>query len=683
MTNTALRILCTHFAQKCGLLAFAGALLFGQMAYAQTDTAAPFNLYEVNTNDFSKPSAPSDSLTSVSSLIPLTPQESPGSITIFTAEEIKKLGVRDLLDLLNLVPGFYFSGDIEGTTNPGVRGNIAQEAVLLMVDGVEMNELLYGSAPVMNRFAIDQFEKVEVICGPGSAVQGGFATYAVINITTKALNNSRGFNISSLYGRTNDREAHQSTSLSMSTGGYGWQMGMVAGLSRSIAGTGTYKDLEGNCYDMALNNTMLDKFISTYLNYKGLSIQHLGNYYETRNRDSYKTISHGAHNVDFANQDIQLKYHIKFGRNSELIPQLSYTYQQPWFTPSPEHEEDSTTVYFYDRTVQRISGGAILNTAPFKNFKFSLGANHRFDKATNNIPDYPFYDGKNDMKFNVISVFAQVHARTKIANILVGGRFEKHSRFLPVFAPRIAFSRKIGSFNAKIGYTRSYKMPTFENFELSENQSIRPQYTSSTEAEVLYELNNRTEVKLNLFKIDTKSGIAYVLGNDYVEGYDNCGAFATKGLEAGFKTKLTKMDFSASYSFYTNRGENTFRNYYVPGKTVNLAFPAHKVSVVNNLALTKSLRLNTTLLFMSSRYSFNLDSSSANGIYVKHPSTVIVNLFATFRVPIGNGLEAGFGVKDVFDQHIKYIQPYASFHRPLPGIGREFQVRLTYELSNR
>ena len=36
-------------------------------------------------------------------------REQPGIITVITREEIKKSGARDLIDIINLVPGFGFA----------------------------------------------------------------------------------------------------------------------------------------------------------------------------------------------------------------------------------------------------------------------------------------------------------------------------------------------------------------------------------------------------------------------------------------------------------------------------------------------------------------------------------------------------------------------------------------------
>jgi outer membrane receptor for ferrienterochelin and colicin len=89
---------------------------------------------------------------SVASVKPSTLRESPGIVSVVTAEEIRKSGARDLIDILRMVPGFDFGVDVQGTVGIGARGNWAHEGkVSLRIDGQEMNELLYSTSCFIRR----------------------------------------------------------------------------------------------------------------------------------------------------------------------------------------------------------------------------------------------------------------------------------------------------------------------------------------------------------------------------------------------------------------------------------------------------------------------------------------------------------------------------------------------------
>ena len=78
--------------------------------------------------------------TTVASVRPATLRDSPGILTLLSREEILASGARDLLDVLQLVPGFAPAVDVEGAVDVGFRGVWGHEGkILLLLDGQEMN----------------------------------------------------------------------------------------------------------------------------------------------------------------------------------------------------------------------------------------------------------------------------------------------------------------------------------------------------------------------------------------------------------------------------------------------------------------------------------------------------------------------------------------------------------------
>ncbi|MBK7861870.1 MAG: TonB-dependent receptor plug domain-containing protein [Archangiaceae bacterium] len=128
--------------------------------------------------------------------------ESPGVVTVITREEIHDMGARDLIDVLRFVPGFDFSNDVEGTVGLTVRGIWALEGkALVLLDGMPYNDLEYGNVLFGNRAPVDLIERIEIIRGPGSAIYGGFAALAVINIVTRPETPVNRVIASSTYGQ--------------------------------------------------------------------------------------------------------------------------------------------------------------------------------------------------------------------------------------------------------------------------------------------------------------------------------------------------------------------------------------------------------------------------------------------------------------------------------------------------
>jgi outer membrane cobalamin receptor len=123
-------------------------------------------------------------------------RESAGIVTLLDRSDIQASGARDLVELLRMVPGLDFGSDTNGVVGIGVRGNWGHDGkVLLLVDGLDMVEPLYGTNPFGGHYPLGNVERIEVIRGPGSAVYGGFAELAVINVITR-----RGAKIDGLEG---------------------------------------------------------------------------------------------------------------------------------------------------------------------------------------------------------------------------------------------------------------------------------------------------------------------------------------------------------------------------------------------------------------------------------------------------------------------------------------------------
>jgi outer membrane receptor for ferrienterochelin and colicins len=116
--------------------------------------------------------------------------EAPAQATVVTAEDIRTYGHRTLADILRSVPGFYTTYDrsysfvgVRGFGRPGDYGG----RTLLLLDGHRMNDPLYDTASIGTDFMldVDLIERVEVIRGPGSALYGNNAFFAVVNVITR------------------------------------------------------------------------------------------------------------------------------------------------------------------------------------------------------------------------------------------------------------------------------------------------------------------------------------------------------------------------------------------------------------------------------------------------------------------------------------------------------------------
>lgn len=114
----------------------------------------------------------------------------PANVTVFTRDDILNYGFTSVQQLLNFVPGFSTTRDVEQGTADRIsvrgRSTALSESVLFLLDGQRLNDLYTGGVSLLNRqLALQHIEQIEVIRGPGSALYGSNAFLGVVNMITR------------------------------------------------------------------------------------------------------------------------------------------------------------------------------------------------------------------------------------------------------------------------------------------------------------------------------------------------------------------------------------------------------------------------------------------------------------------------------------------------------------------
>ena len=114
--------------------------------------------------------------------------EAPATISVLTGTDIRRRGYRDFEQLLYHLPGF----DIARGSGPGFsifyqRGyrSIINDRTLMLIDGVEENDLVSDNIPLSRQYPLTDIKRVEVVYGPSSTMYGANAYVGVINVITK------------------------------------------------------------------------------------------------------------------------------------------------------------------------------------------------------------------------------------------------------------------------------------------------------------------------------------------------------------------------------------------------------------------------------------------------------------------------------------------------------------------
>jgi outer membrane receptor for ferrienterochelin and colicins len=123
-------------------------------------------------------------------------RDAPASVTVITAEDIRRFGYRTLAQALAYVPGFYAGSD-HTYSSVGIRGFSLpgyETRYIVMINGHSMADNIVDSTFVDYELPIDLslVERIEVVRGPSSALYGSNAVLATINIVTRRPSDEHG-----------------------------------------------------------------------------------------------------------------------------------------------------------------------------------------------------------------------------------------------------------------------------------------------------------------------------------------------------------------------------------------------------------------------------------------------------------------------------------------------------------
>ena len=114
--------------------------------------------------------------------------EAPATVSVITGADIERRGYTDLEAVLRDLAGFDFSRRAGASySNIYQRGyrSIETNRTMLLIDGVEDNDLASSTAWLSRQFPLSNIDRIEVVYGPASTMYGANAFAGVINVVTK------------------------------------------------------------------------------------------------------------------------------------------------------------------------------------------------------------------------------------------------------------------------------------------------------------------------------------------------------------------------------------------------------------------------------------------------------------------------------------------------------------------
>ena len=646
---------------------------------------------------------------SVAALRETSLREAPGIVSVVTRDEMIDWGARDLIDVLRMVPGFFFGVDVQGVVGIGIRGHWANEGkVLLLVDGHEINELDFQTLQLGHHFPVEMLERIEIIRGPGSAIYGGNAELGVIQVVTRNAEQLEGARFSvrhappeGFYGGNGDTAGFLDVTAEagMTHGDFSWTLGAFVG--RSVRSDDTYRPLVDTPYDMGSASQLRPLLLRGSVIYRGFQARAMYDGYTLESKDAFDATSESVVTYRHGGVYVELSNDFTLSNDITLTPQFSYKRQESWFTEFEEGNLDQLQELvdeglYLQRALQRVRGGATVTWDAFDEAHVLLGIEGFYDRGDlvdeDRDPNSPvfiengYFDDNgvvtDKIDFFTTAVFGQFLWPNPIVNVTVGGRAEFHNVFGAVAAPRLALTKVFGfGLHAKLLAAQAFRTPSFSN--KSAERAVDPdnrvslERTTVFEAEVGYLFGEGIAATANGFVTLIDDPLIYFFDEESEEEtYFNRDQTATAGWELQLQWDVGRVLGLFTYSYYQRLGDPIV-DYEVPGRRALLGGPRHKLTARVRIAPLDWLRITPTLSWSLDRFGYvdNPDDVA------RLPNEALLGLAATARDVGTPGFDLGIAAHDLLGHGEAFPQPYFGGHGVLPGRGRQIMLRMSYRLE--
>lgn len=465
----------------------------------------------------------------IASLQEQTVNNAPSSVSVITRSQIKKLGVTDLQSVLNFIPGFETTRDIEqGTADRiSVRGRSTplSESVLVLIDGQRLNDLYTGGISLLNRMLdIGLVEKIEIIRGPGSALYGSNAFLGVINIITSTKRNEVNLAINSFNGKrgsllySHSFASEHEIDLYFSSFDQSGDDYILTDINRvtqktndPIKGTDLY--LKYRASQWLLTGRFMQRILDNFVVFGALgnNINH-----EKTNQVSVSADYSGSFSSDFK-YNMRLSHSLNdwdtialiIPRDIEVEPGFSLDED---FIGGPELSSQTTKLSFSANkrlnNQHQLSFGGAFEKAKITDVATTTThdlATLNYLGGTTQLKDELSFNDKKTRKIKSLYIQEQFIPNEKF-QITAGFRFDSYSDFGTSSSPRLAAVWKVDTNNSiKFLFATAFRAPNFlELYDRNNvvdfgNQNLNAEKVKTTEIAWLKSLNN-VKFELTAFK---------------------------------------------------------------------------------------------------------------------------------------------------------------------------------------
>ncbi len=649
----------------------------------------------------------------------------PYIISVFYGKELEKLGISNLKQALELVPGVDMATDNTNIQTPIFRGSnpLAYGQSKLFIDDVLVNNIFFDAYPEYLSFPIEMIKRIEIVRGPGSKTDGVNAYAGSINVITYA-EDFKGFDTKDKlifkYGsydykmggffktiKTEELKVfidffYQQDNKKLSSGPDGLSQGAFSNSTLGIDNSAfsrsgdaplwlkeyslgvnlEYKNFfakmrllnhtQGSAYGINLALPQDDDRVKLPNNYLELgykkttasySLEIKGGIKEDAFDSKSKLLPDGVEFIDM----------LTFDTNGTVIP---VTFSDGIYG---EHYAKQRMLYQSSYLKYKAIQGHTFtlgyrytkeNTIEMRS-KLSNWANG--DAALVDYTDtYPFFD-KNAKRDTIVYSLQDEFNYSPALSFVFGFNYEQTTYKDAGFEPRVSMVYQYDYNNIfKVMYSKSHRNPSWQEMFTKNNHSrigstdLNPERVEAYEFAYIRNFSADTYIQSNIFYLANKDQI-YNSVTD--ANYRNVLDTNIYGLELEYKGHITSVDqVYVNYSYVTGRAHIKDED-----RTESLANIAHHMAKAYYIYnLNSALSLSSLLKYIGSKDRVSTDTREKVDAYTT------LDLSATYK-NIQDDYKITLSLKNLFDENVKYPSPPNTYVEDYTQEGRNFLVTFVKE----
>jgi outer membrane receptor protein involved in Fe transport len=595
-------------------------------------------------------------------------EEQPGIVSVVTSEQVHQTGARDLSDVLMLVPGFALDTDVESMIGLTFRGLQGQEGkVLLIVDGMEINEPLYGSLPILNHIPAEAIKQVEIIRGPGNAQYGGDAGLAVVRVTTQDSNQNGGYAVLSPSYASGRFSESYAAGAGFAKGDWRWSVN--AAYTSTTLSNRTYVALDGTTVDLTHAANMNPLFFDFGLGWRDLDIKLIYDRYRYDDVINYGETVTTANATRFDSLLAMAKYDFRVNESLRITPSFSYRSQVPWYVNGADGVYDVHAETYVGNVVAVADLTA--KSSVLVGVQWMRESAYVHDSSFYGQDPTTYFNGSPSIAYNDTAEFAQYDLDTALANFSFGGRYERQDAVGGHFVPRFALTKAWGPWHLKALASQAIRIPAINVLQEAVGGALKPEQTTNYEIELGYKFAEKRSLTGNVFYMAVDRPIVFetLPGGAESEGYFNGHRISSSGFETEYRWTQGDFENYLGYSFY--RAVNNDEPYVRGDSGRFVGSPTHKLSASSTWRPTKKLDVNLNAYWLSSELAYTYPTQNLTEL----GSQFVANAFLNYRL---GKTSIGLGVSNLFDVKRYAPQPYNGGEAPIPLMGRTVFLKLGY-----